>query len=251
MVTDPKQETVDLAKLFLDLQEQMIVRLGTDRKHIKHPTAKGDAAELKWIEMLCTYLPSRYCVEKAFVIDSDGCLSHQIDVVIFDRQYSPFLFNQDGTKYIPAESVYAVIEVKQDLSADYIAYAGKKAASVRNLHRTSATVIHAGGKYPARPPLQIMAGIVALGSEWNGLPESSLRSALSRLSKAERLDFGCSLKYGSFSPIYVGDTVERIDTSPKDEALISFFLSLVHHLQRLGTVPAIDVREYASSLTVH
>src|SRR3546814_17119907 len=71
------------------------------------------------------------------VVDSRGVFSQQIAVIIHDRQYSPFVFTFKGTDVVPAESVYAVFEAKQELTADYIRYAGEKAAYVRRLHRTS------------------------------------------------------------------------------------------------------------------
>ena len=66
--------------------------------------------------MLKKHLPSRYQVEKAFIVDINGELSEQIDIVIFDHHYCPLLFNLDGAVYIPAESVYAVLKpiVKQE-----------------------------------------------------------------------------------------------------------------------------------------
>lgn len=63
------------------------------------------------------------------------------------------------------ESVYAVIEAKQNLTRANIIYAGRKAASVRRLHRTSAPIVHAGGTYPiVREPFPIIAGIVSYTS---------------------------------------------------------------------------------------
>ncbi len=56
----------------MDLQSQMMTKLGTNRRQILHPTSKGDATEQNWREMLRSYLPQRYGVEKAFVIDCRG-----------------------------------------------------------------------------------------------------------------------------------------------------------------------------------
>lgn len=137
---------VNIKNLFLDLQETMQKELKTFRKHIPHSGTKGSATEINWIDWLNNYLPNRYKVDEAFVIDCNGNLSQQIDVVIYDCQYSPFIFNMNKVKYIPAESVYAVFEVKQDLSKEHLEYAGEKIASVRNLHRTNAPIYHAGGK---------------------------------------------------------------------------------------------------------
>jgi hypothetical protein len=39
------------------------------------------------------------------VVDSEGNVSDAIDIVVFDRHFSPFLFRQEGVCYIPAESV--------------------------------------------------------------------------------------------------------------------------------------------------
>ena len=41
------------------------------------------------------------------VIDHEGNVSQQIDIVLYDVFYTPFIFNHDGFKYIPAEGVYA------------------------------------------------------------------------------------------------------------------------------------------------
>lgn len=96
---------------------------------------------------VCCYLPKRYAVDSAIVIDSNGRTSDQLDVVIYDPQYTPTLLDQYDHKYVPAEAVYAVMEVKPTVNKGYLDYAGKKAASVRRLKRTSIPIPHAGGTY--------------------------------------------------------------------------------------------------------
>jgi len=112
--TDMNDKTL-IHKLFGSLQKQMVAQLNTNRDFITHPGSKKDSLENVWIEWLKCYLPSRYCIDKAIIIDSNGDLSHQMDLVIYDQQYTPFVINQNGIKYIPAEGVYAVFEVKPDL----------------------------------------------------------------------------------------------------------------------------------------
>ncbi|MNN24385.1 hypothetical protein D3C81_1378170 [compost metagenome] len=126
----------------------MISQLAANRNILTHPTTKGDSFEINWIKWLKVYLPNRYQVDKAFLIDSQNNISDQIDFVIYDQQYTPFVFNQDGAVYIPAESVYAIFEVKPELNKNYIEYAGQKTKSVRQLIRTSAPIHHAGGVLP-------------------------------------------------------------------------------------------------------
>jgi hypothetical protein len=190
----------------------------------------------------------RYQMEKAFILDSKGKMSEQIDIVVFDRQYSPFLFNQDGALYVPAESVYAVIEVKQALSKDYLEYAGTKAASVRCLHRTSAPIPHAGGVYPPKQHFTILAGIVTIDSSWNPPLGDAFFSTITSLKDDERLDFGCALQCGAFEIQYTDKHEPTLEIIHQEEALIFFFLRLLSRLQQLATVPMIDINEYSKSL---
>jgi len=167
-----------LKTLLEGLHDVIHQKLETARKTIVHPGSKGDASEKIWLEMLQTYLPKRYQAEKAFVVDSNGVFSQQMDVVVFDRQYSPFIFDYEGQKIVPAESVYAVFEAKQAINADYVKYAQEKVQSVRNLHRTSLPIPHAGGVYPAKPPVKIVGGILTLESDWTPAFGKSLEDVL-------------------------------------------------------------------------
>jgi hypothetical protein len=102
-----------LSQLLSSLHEDIQHRLSTARKSFKHPGTKGDASEAIWIDMFAQYLPERYQVASAHVVDSTGNFSDQIDAVVFDRQYSPFIFTYENQLIVPAESVYAVFEAKQ------------------------------------------------------------------------------------------------------------------------------------------
>src|SRR5580693_5592284 len=120
-----------LPRLLARLHDDIEHRLETARQSFGHPVTKGDASEGVWLKLLQEYLPMRYQAETAHVVDSTGAFSEQIDVVVFDRQYSPFIFKFEGQIIIPAESVYAVFEAKQAINAEHVAYARKKVASVR------------------------------------------------------------------------------------------------------------------------
>jgi hypothetical protein len=155
-----------LPRLLAGLHDDIEHRLKTARQSFVHPGTKGDASEAVWLQLLQEYLPMRYQLETAHVVDSAGAFSEQIDVVVFDRQYSPFIFKFEGQVIIPAESVYAVFEAKQAINAEYVAYAKKKVASVRHLHRTSLPIPHAGGTYPAKPLTPILGGLLTFESDW-------------------------------------------------------------------------------------
>ena len=230
----------------MNLQKQMIAKLSANREILLHPGTKGDSTELNWMKMLAVYLPKRYKVDKAFVLDSNGDLSEQIDLVIYDQQYSPFLFNQDGALYIPAESVYAVFEIKQTMNRKTILYAGDKAQSVRRLKRTTSSIPHAGGVFKPKEHFEIVAGILCLESDLSPPFGAAFKNALKSLDVSQRINLGCVLKRGGFEITYGKSIV--IKKSDDYDALIFFFLRLLTSLQRLGTVPAMDISKYEKVL---
>lgn len=239
---------IDLKQFFLEFQEGMTHSLNISRKHIQHPGSKGDATETEWITWLSKYLPKRYQVDKAFVVDCNGDISEQIDIVIYDKQYTPFVFHHSNVIYVPAESVYAVFEVKQDLDKNNLLYACDKIASVRKLKRTSAKIFHAGGEIAKpKPPFQIIGGILTSASTWSPALGDAFESIIKDLDDDHFIDMGCSLQDGAFL-IKKCDGSITISRSTQDENLLFFFLNLFMELQKKGTVPAMDVLEYAKVL---
>lgn len=264
---------IDIGELFKGLQNQMVAQLNTNREFIKHSGSKGDSLENVWIEWLRKYLPSRYCVDKAIVIDSTGELSHQLDLVIYDQHHTPFVFTQNGINYIPAEGVYAVFEVKPDFQGtvdkdNFFEYAGKKIESVRKLKRTSVEIINAGRKSPARPLTKIVGGILASTNSYTHHNNNTIESHLKSLKGLQTIEMGCAVDYGSFFVNYNGDedvantnfedrilkyyhdrTFKNLEFSPKENSLVTFFLQLTHYLQQgIGTVAAIDLNAYTKSV---
>lgn len=233
--------TWTLAQLLAGLHDDIQQRLENVRKSFGHPGTKGDASEQVWLELLKTYLPQRYQAAKAHVVDSKGLFSEQIDVVVFDRQYSPFIFHYQGQTIVPAESVYAIFEAKQTIDAAEIEYARKKIASVRHLHRTSLPIPHAGGTYASKPQIPIYGGILAFESEWSPPMGPSLLKTLQESGDEGRLNLGCIAAHGFFYRDEAGGYA--IVTGGKPAT--GFLLKLISQLQFSGTVPMIDVQAYA------
>lgn len=233
-----------LPKILAGLHDDIEHRLEAARQLFSHPSTKGDASERVWLELLKQYLPLRYRAEKAHVVDSKGVFSEQIDVVVFDRQYSPFIFHYEGQIIIPAESVYAAFEAKQTINANLIDYAQKKVASVRRLHRTSLPIPHAGGTYPPKALLPILGGILTLESDWSPPLGEPLTAALAK-NPDGRLDLGCVAAHG----IFCCDADGSLSITPQGKAATAFLLELIARLQSCATVPMIDTRSYARWLS--
>jgi hypothetical protein len=211
-----------------------------------HTVAKGDAAEAVWVELLSKYLPQRYRVARAFVVDSKGLFSDQIDVVVFDRQYSPFIFEYEGQTIIPAESVYAVFEAKQSLNATEIAYTRDKVSSVRALHRTSLPVPHAGGVFPPKPLPHIFGGLLTFESDWNPPLGTSLVAHLQQGDATGQLDLGCVAAHGHY---YLNPATGNYHVIAGGKPATALLFTLISRLQENATVPMIDIQAYAQWLT--
>lgn len=246
MNTSGKGTPNRLLEAYAGLQAQLSAGLAASRRVIDHPGATGEGTESKWLKILQDHLPLRYQAEKAFIVDSVGIQSEQIDIVIYDRHYTPELYNVDGQKVIPAEGVYAVLEVKQALDKRNIEYAGQKAASVRRLKRKSADIVHAGGEHEPGKFYPILGGVLTTDSEWNPAFGDPFESSLHERNSDERIDIGCVVSSGGFETTYENGYLAAITTSSPDHSLSFFFLQLLYRLQRIGTVPAIDYQAYLS-----
>jgi hypothetical protein len=233
-----------LQNAFLLEQKLLQVQLELSSNSIPHPGIQGEVSEGHFVELLRRYLPKRYAVDSAIVIDSKGNTSHQIDVVIYDNQYTPTLLDQLNHRFVPAEAVYAVFEVKPTVNRQYLKYAGEKVESVRKLRRTSIEIVHAGGKFAAKPLFQIIGGIIASRMDWkNGFNSNSFKSSLISLKGNQSLNCGLSVSGCCF------DTYDEIiHIKETKHSLIYFLFRLLQKLQSLGTVPAIDWDAYAKEL---
>jgi hypothetical protein len=235
-----------LSKLLSALHKDIEHKLQTVRQTLEHPTLKGDGSESVWLELLKTYLPERYQAEKAHVIDSSDSISDQIDVVVFDRQYTPFIFRYQNATIIPAEAVYAVFESKQTIDAQIITYAQTKIASVRALHRTSLPIPSASGVLPAKSLHCIIGGVLAFDSAWKPAFGDALERALRADEANGRIDLGCVAGSGHF---YYDASSKTYRYSLEGKAATAFLFRLISMLQFCGTVPMIDLHAYARWLS--
>ena len=229
---------MDLKELYKGIQKAMLAHL-KQNDCIGHPVAKGVATEDDWLSWLKDYLPKRYKVDKAQVIDSLGNLSDEIDIVIYDSQYSPMIFNKNMTKYITAESVYAVFEVKQNLNKEHLEYACNKLKSVTKLYRTSAPVKYSTGIKDGKTPERIIGGLLTTSCDW----KKNVKDNIEKNNLGGKLELICCIEKGTY--LYNDDAIKMFS---EDEALIAFYFELLKKLQSLGTVTAIDFNEYMNCI---
>jgi hypothetical protein len=235
-----------LRQAFATEQECLIPKLKSSSR-ITHAGDRGEVNEQHFIDFLRKYLPNRYTVEKAIVLDCEGNVSQSIDVVVFDRQYTPTLLDNDKHRYVPAEAVYAIFECKPTIDKGYLEYAGEKAASVRKLKRTSVEIHHAGGVYPAKKLFDIVAGILAIEVDWKeGFGGEAFRTVHEGLTGDSAIDCGFAAKGASFDTFA---EARAYTFGPADNALAFFAFRLLWKLQSLATVPAVNWMAYANQLS--
>lgn len=250
-----------LMEAFTHEQAMLEAQIKAAHATITHNGVMGEVIESHWIvDFLTRYLPNRYAVTSGIVIDSNGKTSDQMDVIIYDSQYTPTLLSQGNHRFVTAEAVYAVLEVKPQINKTLLDYAGEKAASVRALHRTSVDIRHAGGTFQAKKLHQIVSGIVALKAEWkDGLGVTFKSNLKGMLATNQQIDCGCALENGAFD-IFNYDHVfnhdaainptifdEKVNIRKANNSLVYFMFRLLGRLQSIGTVPAVDWAAYAEA----
>ena len=234
-MSDPRLP--DISELFGARQDQALQELLRARQIIRHPTEKGDRTEDIWCDILRSYLPGRYDVRKAFVVDCTGHYSQQIDLVVHDRFYTPLVFTFGAYEIVPIEAVYAVFEVKQDVRKKHLEAAMEKAASVRRLTpRLAATA-----QVPRPVPNRILGGLLATETDSPSLlTDSGVAEYIN--PQPGQLNFICSAKDAL---VESWDDNGEVSISTHFPAA-TMPMKLARAMQSLGTVSPIDLDAYVN-----
>ena len=209
---------------------------------LAHPVTKGDHCESAWIDFFRSFLPNKYAVDKGFVFDSNGGISEQIDIIIYDALYAPLVFGTDaGEKFITAESVYAVFDSEPKIEKGTIEYTEKKIKSVTSLYRSTRPVSVGGKIFPARELTHIIGGILAVNS-------IGIDTVIDHMKNHNSVDIGCAINDFTF---HVRRNEHRdfltLVASDRTETVLSFFYLILDELYKQGTVAGLDIRDYADA----
>lgn len=79
----------------------------------KHDGLTGDHREQMWLKLFRSIIPQKFSMSQGvMIIDSDGNVSKEVDIAVYDEQYTPYVFQYNTLKFIPIEAVAVVIECK-------------------------------------------------------------------------------------------------------------------------------------------
>lgn len=85
-------------------------------KKLIHPGEYGVFRENVCKEYLRAITPLKLDFGAGFIINDKGDVSTQIDIIIFDKNNTPLIENNEKQKFFPVETVVGIVEVKSDLN---------------------------------------------------------------------------------------------------------------------------------------
>jgi hypothetical protein len=218
------------------LNRMLLAKIGQGEL-LKHNLEKGLGNEQALRDLLINFLPRRYGVAKGKIANSDGEMSRQLDVIIYDALNCPSLFvDENRNQILPIEGVFGVIEVKTTLTNDALSDSFLNLASVSALRpRRDASRNNFVTSCP--PYLDVFAFRTSQ-------PLQTIANQYSRLSKRYPVEKSC-YAYSQKSPGYsenTGNTFLVCSVNILNKG------SIFHMLD--GTISTMDFGEYTLGMFV-
>lgn len=78
-----------------------------------HGGITGNYREEMWVKFFRSIIPLKYSLAQGvIIIDSHKNRSREVDIAVYDEQYTPYVFQYNTLKFIPIEAVVVAIECK-------------------------------------------------------------------------------------------------------------------------------------------
>lgn len=126
-----------IENIFNLVSEKMRLDFKKTQCAIKHRGLKGGSNEETFRTFLSEYLPASLGISTGELVDANGNVSRQLDVIIYDSAKTPILYRDANTQVIPVECAYAVIEVKAKLDKTELYKTFENMKTVRGLEKTA------------------------------------------------------------------------------------------------------------------
>ncbi|MFT8357768.1 DUF6602 domain-containing protein [Bifidobacterium aquikefiri] len=155
---EPQNEVKDsrLSRVLADTTRRLQSEFNEIRDSLDHNGTVGQGGEDVVTEFLRSRLPRSIGISTGQILDVNGKISKQVDVILYDAEHTPMLFSTKNEKIslVPAEGVLGVVEVKTHLRSRDIEICLANCRSVKQLVRT------------AYFPQAIQATHSAYGEQW-------------------------------------------------------------------------------------
>lgn len=219
-------------------------------ENMEHRGLKGNERVVPLMSFLKRHLPKAFAVGKGEAIDFRDNQSGELDLFIYDRHTAAPIQSLTDNILVPAEALYAVIEVKSVLTQDELIKCMKAAKKIRDLRPYKAKFLPAATKGRVhkdhyRCPYYVFAYKTNLGADkW-------AQKEFDRIKKAAEVA-NCDL-----------DVIDRVfvlnngiihpasGLASTDRGAVGMFLDFYIHLinfltRERGRRPSIDWMAYAS-----
>ena len=101
----------DIKENYLKMERELVTQLNYDVTN--HQLTAGSHREEVWTDFFRRIVPKKFNITRSvFIIDSNQNVSNEVDIAIYDEQYTPYIFNYGLIKFIPVEAVAAVVQCK-------------------------------------------------------------------------------------------------------------------------------------------
>ena len=101
----------DIKDNYKNLEKSIVRQLNFEVKN--HHLTAGHHREVIWMDFFRQIIPMKFAIRQGvFLIDSKGEVSKEVDLAVFDEQYTPYIFNYGNIYFIPIEAVAMVIQCK-------------------------------------------------------------------------------------------------------------------------------------------
>jgi len=88
-----------------------------EKNCLVHPGEYGVYREELLKRFLKLYIPEIYGISSGFIITSKGQISHQCDIIIYDKEKTPKIQNMENQRFFPIETILGVGEVKSTINS--------------------------------------------------------------------------------------------------------------------------------------
>ena len=168
----------DIRNNYRKLERELVTQLSYQ---VEHDVTTGTNREEIWVDFFRRIVPKKFNIARSvFIIDSQGSVSNEVDIAIYDEQYTPYVFNYGKIKFIPIEAVAAVVECKssnydKEQIKNWVESVNKLKTSDKSIVRTINFISNKPGKtQSSTAPIKIFCHIPSKLSEENEISSDFL-----------------------------------------------------------------------------
>jgi len=123
-----------------EIFQQMAIEIDNEFSRLAKiisPDSRGFGREAIIVKFLRNFLPKSFGITRGQIIDSNGNMSNEIDIVIYDALKTPIIYRAGDYRIVPIEGVYAVIFVETFLEQDRFIRLIGTIKNIKNLSKTA------------------------------------------------------------------------------------------------------------------